>query len=102
MPVRFVAETAAPIRLHKRGAISSTRDWSDAMNAMRNIKKDQAIVIDMNTADYKDVKKPEMQFAYSLRRHFTANGIMATAYQSAPMQVTITHATSAPVVKKRK
>lgn len=102
MPIRLILENQAPVRLHKRGAVSGTQEWTDIINAMKTVKKDQAIIVDLPPADFKDTKKPEVAFAYALRRYFTVNGIMATAYQSGNMQVTVKHASAPPTTNKRK
>lgn len=107
MPIKLVPATAAPIRLNARGTVSRSQDWQDIINAMKTVRQDQAVVVDLNPADFvnQDAKKKGKEangFAYALRRYFTANGLMATAYQSGAMQVTVKHATAPPPAPKKR
>jgi hypothetical protein len=103
MAIRTIQESEAPVRMFKRSGISNTGEFSDVLTAMRTVRKDQALVITLESKSFLDgsVKKPEVTFAYTLRRYFAKNGIMATAYMSAKNEVTIRHATEAPKVVKR-
>lgn len=107
MPIKIVEEKLAPVRLNARGTVSKSQDWQEIINAMKNVRKDQAVVVDLNPADFatQDAKKKGKEansFAYALRRYFTANGLMATAYQSGAMQVTVKHATAPPPAPKKR
>lgn len=96
MAVKMVAEEAAPQRLHGRGAISSSQEYIDTLNAIRAIKSGQAIVVTLEAPDILKVAKPEQTFAYAVRRYLAKNGILATAYMSGPKEVVIRRSSEPP------
>jgi hypothetical protein len=103
MAIRQVLETEAPIRLHRRSGISSSKEFDEVLTALRSTPKDKALVVTLESKELLsgEVKKPEVTLANTLRRYFMKNGIMATAYQSAKNEVTIRHASAAPKTRPR-
>jgi hypothetical protein len=101
MPIKIVAESAAPQRMFKLGTYSSKQDYVDVMNALRTMKVGDAIVVDLNPKEWEGVDKYAMKFAATMRRHFEAKGLSITAYQSGPSQVTVCKATPLNAPKKR-
>jgi hypothetical protein len=101
MAIRVIAEASAPVRMFKRGAVSSKQDYVDVMNALRDMKAGQAIIVDMDLKAWEVVKKPETTFANNLRRYFDAKGLQITAYQSGPGQITVRKATALDKVTPR-
>jgi hypothetical protein len=104
MAVKVVPEAQAPVRMHHRSALANTAEWRDVMNAVKSAKEGQAIIVTLEDEQFKPTKKtiadgkrkgqevttkPEVAFAYALRRYFTANGLPVTAYQSGKGEVTI-------------
>jgi hypothetical protein len=96
MAIRMVAENDAPQRLHGRGVISSSQEYLDALTAVRNIKQGQAIVVTIESPELLKKEKPEIAFAYAVRRYLAVNGIMATAYASAKGEVVIRRSVAPP------
>jgi hypothetical protein len=96
MAVKFVAEQDAPQRLHGRGAISTSQEYSDTLAAIRAVKPGQAIVVTIESAELLKKEKPETIFAYAVRRYLAKNGIMSTAYASGKNEVTIRKAAAPP------
>jgi hypothetical protein len=100
MAIKTVTLEQAPARMH--GRVSSNVDYQAVMGALSNaatnpVKMKCAIVVDMedlvwgkrNEKGEALYPKPEVTFAYTLRRYFEANALPLTAYQSGKMQVTI-------------
>jgi hypothetical protein len=110
MAIRVVPVTEAPTRL--RGSkMAANQDYNDVLTAIRDpkLKQDSAIVVDMTDKAWTEIKdnkpvyeKPEVSFAYSLRRFFEDNFPALTAFQSGKMQVTIRRKTAADPTGKRK
>jgi len=94
MPIKTVAIAEAPLRMFKRGVISSKQDYLDVMNALQKANAGQAIIVTMESDAWKGVEKPETAFANSLRRSFEAKGLQLTAYQSGKMEVTVRKVTA--------
>lgn len=111
MPIRVVPVTEAPSRL-KGSKMLSNADYNDVLTALKDpqLKKDSAIVVNMvapqwtERRDNKPVyEKPEVAFAYTLRRYFESQSLPLIAYQSGKMEVTVRRKTPAEsVVHTRK
>jgi hypothetical protein len=102
MAVKMIQESQAPERLHHRGKISSSQEYRETLAAIKNISPGQAIQVDIESAEYKNMKKGDTAFAYAIRRYLASNGIAATAYVSGPMQVIIRRDVTGSAPKKRK
>jgi hypothetical protein len=103
MPIKVVEEKEAPARAHKRGVVSGTKDYNEVMQALRlPAKPGSAMVVTMTESEWATVKKPEVSFAYSLRRYFESKGLALTAYQSGKLEVTIRKATALDGHKAKK
>ena len=95
MPIRTIAEAQAPARMFVRGGkVASKQDYLDVIAALNKNEKGVALIVDMDPkawveADGTPIKKPETVLAVALRRRFEDNGLMVTAYQSGPMQLTV-------------
>jgi hypothetical protein len=105
MAIKIVEAKSAPARLFVRGGISSKSDYVDVLTALSDMKKDQALVVDMDPkawvdATGKPLEKPEIVFANSLRRRFELGGLTITAYMSGKMQVTVRRLTELEIREK--
>lgn len=106
MPIRVVPAAEAPSRL--RGSKMSTNsDYNDVLTALKDpsLKKDTALVVNMASPSWTERKdgkpvyeKPEVSFAYTLRRYFEGQKLPLIAYQSGKMEVTIRRKTAAEQV----
>jgi hypothetical protein len=89
MPLKVVEYSEAPRRLKGGSGPSSKTEYTEVMQAIRDPKnKGKAFVVTMGD-EWKDVKKPEITFAMSLRRYFTVEQVNWTAYQSGKNEVTV-------------
>lgn len=105
MPIRTVAENAAPSRIHVRGGISSKQDYMDVLAELNKNQKGVAIIVDMDKAAWvnengEPMKNPEVVFAGSLRRRFELGGLSLTAYQSGSLQITVRRLTALEVKER--
>jgi hypothetical protein len=90
MPLKVVEYNEAPRRLKGGTGPSSKTEYTEVMQAIRDPKnKGKAFIVTMTEAEWKDVKKPEIVFAMSLRRYFTVEKVNWTAYQSGKNEVTV-------------
>ncbi len=106
MPIRVVPAAEAPSRL--RGSKMSTNsDYNEVLTALKdpNLKKGMAIVVNMAAPQWTERKdnkpvyeKPEVSFAYTLRRFFEGQKLPLIAYQSGKMEVTIRAKTQAEMI----
>jgi hypothetical protein len=94
MAIKVIQEAQAPARLFHRGAVSSKQEYADVQNALRDMKPGQALIVDMDAKAWEGVKKAETTFSANLRRGFEVKGLLITAYQSGPMQITIRKSTA--------
>lgn len=102
MAVKVIAESQAPLRLFKRGTVSSKQDYNDVIQALPKMTAGQALVVTMDAKAWEGVKKPETTFASNLRRLFESKNQPITAYQSATLEITIRKASPLDPKKKGK
>jgi len=96
MPVKVVEFAEAPRRLKTRGTVGSSQDYTDVMREIRNpANKGKAFIVTLDAKQFESVKKPEISFAYTLRRYFEKEGTAWTAYQSGKLEVTVRSLTKA-------
>lgn len=89
MTIRTVEVKDAPVRL-KGSKMNSNADYNAVVEALRNpANKDKAIVVSLEDPSWASKPKPEIAFAYTLRRFFAVQKINYTAYQSGPKEVTV-------------
>lgn len=106
MPIKVVPVQEAPNRMH--GKVSHNQDYMDVMTALKTAKTGEAIVVSMadpswftkNEKQERKYPKPEVAFAYMLRRHFATSSLPLTAYQSGKMEVTIRRQTPAEATRR--
>jgi len=94
MAIRTVEVKDAPVRL-KGSKMNSNADYNAVLEALKNpANKGKAIVVSMEDPQWAGKPKPEIMFAYTLRRFFAAQGASYTAYQSGPKEVTVRQMTA--------
>jgi hypothetical protein len=100
MPIKTVEFAEAPRRLKGGSGPSSTTEYTEIMQALRDPKnKGKAFIVTLGD-EWKDKPKPEIAFAYALRRYFTLESVNWTAYQSGKNEVTVRSLTTAEMKRK--
>jgi hypothetical protein len=97
MTIRMIAEAEAPKRLHVRAGSSLSAEYYEAVETLNKLPAGKAFVVTLTSeqftkrpADVEEKKwKPEVMFAYSLRRFCMTQGVAVTAYQSGKLEVTV-------------
>jgi hypothetical protein len=106
MSVRVVEFSEAPRPMRGLSGPRIMPEYAEVMAAIRDPKNaTKAIVVTIDTASLENVgdtikKRPEVGFAYALRRYFTETKSNWTAYQSGKMEITVRRMTKAEAERK--
>jgi hypothetical protein len=106
MAIKLVKEQEAPKRLHVRSGVAMSQEYYDVVAAIRTLPLGQAVVVTLESEQFTkaDAKKPEVGFAYTLRRYFHNENMAAVAYQTGKLEVTVRRLTAEEIAaaKRRK
>jgi hypothetical protein len=102
MSIKTVPEQQAPSKLHKGGVVTCSSDYTDVIVALRESKPGVAFIVTLTDENLLKEEKPEVKFAYALRRYFESKGLLITAYKSGPREVTVRKATALDKRTRRK
>jgi hypothetical protein len=109
MALRIIPVEHAPIRTNS-SRMNSNADFNAVLDAVKNTaNRGKAFVVSMEDPAWTTVKngkpvypKPEIAFAYTLRRWFEKHQLAIVAYQSGKMEVTVRAMTSTEITNTKR